>query len=175
MQQVACGCSLQSWLLCGAAPAGPCWECVSNSCLYNHPAQPPTHLPHRLHRLITTIGAERGLDTLVWQLIASVAAPGYTIHCVVAAANWALAQAEQSAEVAGGLQAAAGTLGLSSEVFLEAFNKSMPTALGLIGTFMGWGGVGGAQAWLPGLVSWRLVALGGCCILPTLTLSQSPS
>ena len=47
-------------------------------------------------RLINTIGLERGLDTLAWQLIASVAAPGYTIHTVVAAANWVLLKAEES-------------------------------------------------------------------------------
>ena len=52
-------------------------------------------------RLIKTIGFERGVDTLVWQLIASVATPGYTIHCVVAAANWALQRAEESAQVRG--------------------------------------------------------------------------
>lgn len=54
-------------------------------------------------RLIKTIGFERGIDTLVWQLIASVAAPGYTIHTVVAAATWALAQAEQSQQACRGL------------------------------------------------------------------------
>lgn len=52
-----------------------------------------------LRRLIKTIGFERGIDTLVWQLIASVATPGYTIHTVVAAANWALARAEESSQV----------------------------------------------------------------------------
>lgn len=52
-----------------------------------------------LCRLIKTIGFERGIDTLVWQLIASVATPGYTIHTVVAAANWALARAEESSQV----------------------------------------------------------------------------
>lgn len=52
-----------------------------------------------LRRLIKTIGFERGIDTLLWQLIASVATPGYTIHTVVAAANWALARAEESSQV----------------------------------------------------------------------------
>jgi len=56
--------------------------------------------PHP-RRLIKTIGFERGIDTLVWQLIASVATPGYTIHTVVAAANWALAKAEESRQVRG--------------------------------------------------------------------------
>lgn len=54
-------------------------------------------------RLIKTIGFERGIDTLVWQLIASVATPGYTIHTVVAIANWALARAEESSQVRTGI------------------------------------------------------------------------
>ena len=58
-------------------------------------------------RLITVIGLERGLDTLVWQLIASVAAPGYTIHTVVAAANWALLKAEESQQASTGKRAEA--------------------------------------------------------------------
>ncbi|EFN55229.1 hypothetical protein CHLNCDRAFT_23675 [Chlorella variabilis] len=57
---------------------------------------------------------DRGLDTLVWQLIASVAAPGYTIHTVVAAANWLLQLVEDP------------------DIFLSTFNKSVPTALGLL-------------------------------------------
>ena len=52
-------------------------------------------------RLAGIIGAERGLDTLVWQLIASVAAPGYTIHTVVALAGAALDAAEVSRGEAG--------------------------------------------------------------------------
>ncbi|KAI7836804.1 hypothetical protein COHA_009349 [Chlorella ohadii] len=85
-----------------------------------------------LERLIKTIGFERGIDTLVWQLIASVATPGYTIHTVVAAANWALAKAEESSQVLAGLYATAAALGLSNEAFLTTFNKSVPTALGLL-------------------------------------------
>lgn len=46
--------------------------------------QPAPNQPIHPPRLATIIGAERGLDTLVWQLIASVAAPGFTIHQVLA-------------------------------------------------------------------------------------------
>lgn len=61
----------------------------------------PAALPRSAsrRRLISTIGFERGLDTLVWQLIASVATPGYTIHTVVALATWVLGKAEESAQV----------------------------------------------------------------------------
>ncbi|KAL4439212.1 hypothetical protein ABPG77_004114 [Micractinium sp. CCAP 211/92] len=85
-----------------------------------------------LEKLIGTIGFERGLDTLVWQLIASVATPGYTIHTVVAVATWALNKAEESAQVVGALEQAARAAGVSSDVFIETFNKSVPTALGLL-------------------------------------------
>lgn len=93
-----------------------------------HPRHPP-----RLPRLISTIGLERGLDTLTWQLIASVAAPGYTIHTLVAIVSGLLQWAEQAPEVLGALHQAADALGLSSDAFLEAFNKSVPTACGLLG------------------------------------------
>jgi hypothetical protein len=83
--------------------------------------------------LVATIGLERGLDTLVWQLIASVAAPGYTIHSVVAAANWALQRVEQSQQVALSMNGAAQALGVAPDVFLATLNKSVPTALGLLG------------------------------------------
>lgn len=85
-----------------------------------------------LEKLISTIGFERGLDTLVWQLIASVATPGYTIHTVVALATWVLGKAEESAQVVGALEQAASAAGISSEAFIETFNKSVPTALGLL-------------------------------------------
>lgn len=89
-----------------------------------------------LCRLIATIGLERGLDTLVWQLIASVAAPGYTIHSVVAAANWALQRVEQSQQVALSMNGAAQALGVAPDVFLATLNKSVPTALGLLGEWL---------------------------------------
>lgn len=85
-----------------------------------------------LEKLISTIGFERGLDTLVWQLIASVATPGYTIHTVVALATWALNKAEESAQVLGALDQAASAAGVDSAAFVETFNKSVPTALGLL-------------------------------------------
>jgi fission process protein 1 len=83
-------------------------------------------------KLIATIGAERGLDTLVWQLIASVAAPGYTIHTVVALVTALLRKCEEQPAIIAGLRNAAEAVGTSPEIFIETFNKSGPTAAGLI-------------------------------------------
>eukprot|EP01026_Neomeris_dumetosa_P026045 TRINITY_DN2131_c0_g1_i3.p1 TRINITY_DN2131_c0_g1~~TRINITY_DN2131_c0_g1_i3.p1 ORF type:complete len:472 (-),score=62.78 TRINITY_DN2131_c0_g1_i3:172-1542(-) len=41
-------------------------------------------------QLINLLGAERALDTIVWQLLASVAIPGATIHFVVALTHYLL-------------------------------------------------------------------------------------
>lgn len=83
-------------------------------------------------RLVATIGAERGVDTMVWQLIASVAAPGYTIHTVVAVVRGILDAAEEQPPVRAALGAAAQAVGAAPDAFLEAFNKSIPTAAGLL-------------------------------------------
>jgi fission process protein 1 len=83
-------------------------------------------------KLIATIGAERGLDTLVWQLIASVAAPGYTIHTVVALVTSIISKIEEQPAVTAVLRNAAEAVGTTPEFFIETFNKSGPTAAGLI-------------------------------------------
>jgi fission process protein 1 len=84
-----------------------------------------------VQRLVDVIALERGVDTLVWQLIASVAAPGYTIHSVVAAARAALEAAERQPAVTAALDAAAAAAGASPEAFLDALNRGAPTAAGL--------------------------------------------
>ena len=50
----------------------------------------------RLRRLEKLLALERSLDTVVWQLLASVICPGYTIHTVVALAHAALLPLEVS-------------------------------------------------------------------------------
>ena len=47
-----------------------------------------------MYRLVKLLAAERALDTVVWQLLASVACPGYTIHTVVALAHAGLLHLE---------------------------------------------------------------------------------
>ena len=59
------------------------------------PACLPAHPTHTTpSRLVNVIALERGVDTLTWQLIASVAAPGFTVHTVVALAAALLRSAE---------------------------------------------------------------------------------
>jgi hypothetical protein len=73
--------------------------------------------------LITLLAAERALDTLVWQLLASVAIPGFTIHQVVYFMHLALVKAvhiddvaAMPAELAATVAAVAMSLGQQSEV-----------------------------------------------------------
>lgn len=137
------------------------------------------------------------MDTVVWQLIASVAAPGFTIHTIVGLANTLLETAEvhsempfsmlpfmtctpaacsvwpsscnssvhahlssshsyfqvainlssysnlpvrlvldfmqQSEQLTASLSATAVLLGLPAEIFISTINKSIPTAIGLLG------------------------------------------
>ena len=49
-----------------------------------------SELKHTWSRLEKLLAAERAFDTVVWQLLASVICPGYTIHTVVALAHAAL-------------------------------------------------------------------------------------
>ena len=53
-------------------------------------------LKYVLSRLEKLLAAERAFDTVVWQLLASVICPGYTIHTVVALAHAALLPLEVS-------------------------------------------------------------------------------
>lgn len=85
-----------------------------------------------LSKLVSTIGAERGVDTLVWQLIASVAAPGYTIHTVVALVTSLIKTVEEQPGVAAGLRQVAAAVGAAPDGFVETLNKSLPTAVGLL-------------------------------------------
>ena len=57
---------------------------------------PIIELKHTWSRLEKLLAAERAFDTVVWQLLASVICPGYTIHTVVALAHIALLPLEVS-------------------------------------------------------------------------------
>ena len=69
--------------------------------MYTLPLSTHCHVSLRLARLIST---ERAVDTVVWQLIASVAAPGYTIHTIVAITLAALTAVESLDAVQQGVQ-----------------------------------------------------------------------
>ncbi|GAB4814438.1 hypothetical protein N2152v2_001484 [Parachlorella kessleri] len=83
-------------------------------------------------KLISAIALERGVDTVVWQLIASVAAPGYTIHTIVAIVRELLGEGEKSEQATAAIFHSAALLGIPGDVFLENMNKSIPTAVGLL-------------------------------------------
>lgn len=66
------------------------------------------HLNKNTHSLARLISTERALDTVIWQLIASVAAPGYTIHTIVALTLAALTSLESLEGVQQSLQVCEG-------------------------------------------------------------------
>ena len=85
-------------------------------------------------RLALLLAAERSVDTIVWQLLASVFVPGYTIHTVVAAVHAGLGPLEALPAVqgaAGGLAALVGAP--SGAALLAVADKSLPTVAGLAG------------------------------------------
>ena len=80
-------------------------------------------------RLISTIALERGFDTIVWQLLASVALPGYTIHTVVALSSWALERTVDERNPL--MQALASATSLDAAAAVSLVDKSLPTFIGL--------------------------------------------
>ncbi len=75
------------------------------------------------------LAAERAIDTVVWQLAASVAIPGYTIHTVVAIAHAGLAQLEASEQLQAGFAAAAPALGTTAEEWVSAVVQDLAADL----------------------------------------------
>jgi hypothetical protein len=88
-------------------------------------------------RLALLLAAERAVDTVVWQLLASVFVPGYTIHTVVAAVHAGLAPLEALPAVREGAAALAAALGgaTTGDALLAVVDKSLPTVAGLAGAF----------------------------------------
>lgn len=83
-------------------------------------------------RLVGIIGLERGVDTLVWQLLASVILPGYTIHTVVGISSRFCNRVLESS-VGDDLFSRLGhTLMLDPESLQSVSEKSLPTFLGLL-------------------------------------------
>lgn len=85
----------------------------------------------KVPRLVSLLAFERTLDTVVWQLLASVACPGYTIHTVVALFHAALKPLQETAQAQQFAAAAASSLHLQSADVLAILDKSLPTAVGL--------------------------------------------
>lgn len=89
-------------------------------------------------KLTRLLAAERAMDCLIWQLLASVAIPGYTIHTIVHYAHEAIALAlggngveSLSESATGAVNGLAATLTLSPELTLALIDKSLPTMVGL--------------------------------------------
>lgn len=82
-------------------------------------------------RLSKLLSFERALDTIVWQLLASVICPGYTIHTVVALVHAGLVPLEAQESVKHVFESLAPTVSMSPDVLLTTVDKSVPTAAGL--------------------------------------------
>ena len=83
-------------------------------------------------KLVSTIGLERGVDTLVWQLLASVIIPGYTIHTVVGVSSEVLGDVLKKDPDVFHINWIASTMSLSPETVLIFAEKSLPTFIGLL-------------------------------------------
>jgi fission process protein 1 len=82
-------------------------------------------------RLVRLLSFERAMDTVVWQLLASVICPGYTIHTIVDLVHAGLKPIEQQQPVLDAVQQWAASLGLAQDTLLTYIDKSLPTAIGL--------------------------------------------
>jgi len=82
--------------------------------------------------LITTIGVERGVDTLVWQLLASVAIPGYTIHTVVGIVKNIVQKMFSSEDIRHTVGTGCDNLGIAPDAAFLLIEKSLPTFVGLL-------------------------------------------
>lgn len=83
-------------------------------------------------KLVSTIGLERGVDTLVWQLLASVIIPGYTIHTVVGVSSEILGDVLKKDPDVFHIDWIASTMSLPPETVLIFAEKSLPTFIGLL-------------------------------------------
>lgn len=82
-------------------------------------------------KLVTLLASERALDTVVWQMLASVAIPGFIIHTIVGFVQQALVSLESTDRFQEAFVAVAPTFHMQAAAFAEVFDKSVPTAIGL--------------------------------------------
>lgn len=83
-------------------------------------------------RLVSIIGLERGVDTLVWQLLASVILPGYTIHTVVGISSNICNRVLESSLGDDLFSRLGDTFMLEPASLQNLSEKSLPTVLGLL-------------------------------------------
>ena len=83
-------------------------------------------------KLQLLLSLERATDTIVWQLLASVFVPGFTIHTVVQAAHAALLPIEAAQPVRDAAASLAASFGMASaDALIAVGDKSIPTVVGL--------------------------------------------
>ena len=82
-------------------------------------------------RLAALLAAERCVDTVVWQLLASVFVPGFTIHTVVAAVHAGLVQVEAVPAVVEAVTSLGAAVGAAPDAAMAVVDKSIPTFAGL--------------------------------------------
>jgi fission process protein 1 len=139
-----CGEAFAAWLPAGGVPfsyavaiayvltdtadkGSKAYKAASKQLSENKELSPEVNVP----RLVNLLAFERTLDTVVWQLLASVACPGYTIHTVVALFHAALQPLEETAQAQQLAASAAASLNLPAADILTILDKSLPTAVGL--------------------------------------------
>eukprot|EP01025_Chloroclados_australasicus_P054883 TRINITY_DN655_c0_g3_i1.p1 TRINITY_DN655_c0_g3~~TRINITY_DN655_c0_g3_i1.p1 ORF type:complete len:498 (+),score=67.77 TRINITY_DN655_c0_g3_i1:110-1603(+) len=101
--------------------------------------QSPTNEGVNYKMLVNILGGERALDTVVWQLLASVAIPGATIHFIVAITHYVLTtvlgldqnQAADQTLLQSYIATMATVLNTDAETVLKYVLKSVPTMVGL--------------------------------------------
>eukprot|EP00210_Caulerpa_lentillifera_P000463 g446.t1 len=89
-------------------------------------------------KLTNLLAGERAIDTIVWQLLASVIIPGYTIHTVVAFVHFLLLSGLHVKDpnlllpaISNAFNTIATTTGTSPDTVAELVDKSVPTFCGL--------------------------------------------
>lgn len=94
----------------------------------------PRELPTSVdkEKLVDTIGLERGVDTLIWQLLASVAIPGYTIHTVVAVVSGVFHTLSKNDSWKNVIESSSSFTGMAPETMYSLVDKSVPTFAGLV-------------------------------------------
>jgi len=81
-------------------------------------------------RTVALVGLECGFDTVVWQLLASVAIPGSTIHAIVALTSGLLERTLDEHSLL--IQGLATSTALPADVLVQYSSKSLPTFVGLL-------------------------------------------
>jgi hypothetical protein len=106
---------------------------IGTSWLVSIPRMPSFLIYRRLTFIshpVMYVGLECGFDTIVWQLLASVAIPGSTIHAIVSLTSGLIDRTFDEHSVL--IQGLATSTALPADVILQYSSKSLPTFIGLV-------------------------------------------